>query len=355
MRKIVVESRALLRARPQTQHAIIKRKALNMTLLKKSIVAVMSSLIGLSINAQAAASSYPDRPIRFITPYAAGGLSDILARTLAQELSDRLGQPVVVENRTGAGGIIGTDYVAKAKPDGYTIALASQGLASVNTTLYKNLPYNTLKDFTPISLIAKFSMVLVGDPNKPIKSVSDLINEAKKNPDTLSYGSAGNASTAHLTMEMLKDRTGMKILHVPYKGESPAFTELIGGRIDAVFATVGGALALIQSGKLRPIAVAENTRNQLLPDVPTLEESGVKDFNVFGWYAVLAPAGVPQEAVDRLSNALMDIGKSTQFRDAMKARGIEAVGSTPEVATQTIKDETDRWGVIIKKVGITAD
>lgn len=326
-----------------------------MTLLKKSILAAITSLIGLTMSAQTIASSYPDRPIRLITPYAAGGLSDILARTLAQELSERLGQPVVVENRTGAGGIIGTDLVAKSRPDGYTLSIASQGLASVNTTLHKNLPYNTLRDFTPISLIAKFSMVLVGNPDKPIKSVTDLINEAKKNPNTLSYGSAGNASTAHLTMEMLKDRTGMQILHVPYKGESPAFTELIGGRIDAVFATVGGSLALIQSGKLRPIAVAENTRSQLLPDVPTLEESGVKDFNVFGWYAILAPANVPKEVVERLSNALMDIGKSAKFREAMKSRGIEAVGSTPEEATRTIKDETDRWGAIIKKVGITAD
>lgn len=322
---------------------------------KKILLAAATSVVALSVSMPAAANDYPNKPIRLIAPYAAGGLSDILSRLLAQELSDRLGQPVIVENRTGAGGIIGVDYVAKSRPDGYTLGIAGQGLASVNTTLYKDLPYNTLKDFTPLSLIAKFSMVLVGNADKPPKSVAELIKMAKENPDTLNYGSAGNASTAHLTMEMLKDQTGMKILHVPYKGEAPAFTELVGGRIDVLFATVGGALSLIQAGKLHPIAVADAARNALLLDVPTIDESGLKDFNVFGWYAVLAPTGVPQDVVDRLSTALTDIGQSAKFREAMKARGMEAIGSTPEEATKTIKDEAERWGAIINKVGITTN
>lgn len=326
-----------------------------MTVFRKPLLAAAALLASVALQGQAAAGSYPDKPIRLITPYAAGGLSDILARTLAQDLSERLGQSVIVENRTGAGGIIGTDFVAKSRPDGYTLALVSQGLASVNTTLYPNLPYNTLKDFTPISLIAKFSLVLVTNPDQPINTVADLVDRAKKNPSALNYGSAGNASTAHLTMEMLKDRTGMPIMHIPYKGESLAFTELLGGRIDATFATVGGALPLIQSGKVRPIAVADNARSALMPDVPTVEESGVKDFNVFGWYAILAPANVPAEVTDRLSKALMDIGRSEKFREAMRVRGMEAVGSSPEETTRVIRDETQRWGAIIKKVGITAD
>ncbi|PLC55910.1 hypothetical protein CR155_02385 [Pollutimonas nitritireducens] len=326
-----------------------------MLVLKKLLLATATSMAGLTMSMPAVASDYPNKPIRLIAPYAAGGLSDILSRLLAQELSDRLGQPVIVENRTGAGGIIGIDYVAKSRPDGYTLAVAGQGLASVNTTLHKDLPYNTLKDFTPLSLIAKFSMVLVGNPDKPPKSIAELIKVAKENPDSLNYGSAGNASTAHLTMEMFKDQTGVKMLHVPYKGEAPAFTELVGGRIDALFATVGGALSLIQAGKLRPIAVADTTRNALLPDVPTIAESGLKDFNVFGWYAVLAPAGVPQDVVDRLSKALMDIGQSAKFREAMNSRGMEAIGSSPEDAAKTVKEETDRWGAIINKVGITTN
>ncbi|MGB3290673.1 MAG: tripartite tricarboxylate transporter substrate binding protein [Burkholderiaceae bacterium] len=326
-----------------------------MSVLKKMLLAAATATAALTLSTPALASDYPNRAIRLIAPYAAGGLSDILSRLLAQELSDRLGQPVVVENRTGAGGIIGTDYVAKAPADGYTLTISGQGLASVNTTLYKDLPYNTLKDFKPLSLIAKFSMVLVGNPGKPPKTIAEFIKLAKDNPDTLNYGSAGNASTAHLTMEMFKDLTGIKILHVPYKGEAPAFTELVGGRIDVLFATVGGALPLIKGGKLRPIAVADLNRNALLPDVPTISESGLKDFNVFGWYAVMAPAGVPQDVADRLSKALMDIGQSPKFREALSSRGMEAIGSTPEVAAQTIKDETERWGAIIKKVGITAN
>ncbi len=326
-----------------------------MTLFKRSILAVTATLAGLVMSAQVHASDYPNRAIRLVSPYAAGGLTDIVARTLAKELSDRLGQPVVVENRTGAGGIIGTDYVAKSQPDGYTLALVGQGLASVNTVLHADLPYNTLKDFAPISLIAKFSMVLVGNPGKPPKDFAEFLTMAKTDSDNLNYGSAGNASTAHLTMEMLKERTGIQLMHIPYKGESPALTELLGGRIDAVFATVGGSLALIQSGKVRPIAVADRSRNALLPDVPTIEESGVNDFDVYGWYAVLAPAGAPDKVVNRLSEALMDIGKSAGFRDAMASRGIEAVGSSPEEVTKIIQDETDRWGAIIKKVGITAD
>lgn len=326
-----------------------------MKTFKKTMLTITTSIAGLAIVAPAHASDYPNRTIRLIAPYAAGGLTDIVARTIAKELSTRLGQPVVVENRTGAGGIIGTDYVAKSQADGYTLSLVGQGLASVNTVLHADLPYNTLKDFVPISLVAKFSMVLVANPDKKPKDFAELIAMAKKDPGKLNYGSAGNASTAHLTMEMLKDRTDMQIMHIPYKGESPALTELMGGRIDAIFATVGGSLGQIQAGKLRPIAIADRTRSALLPDVPTVEESGVADFDVYGWYAVLAPAGVPQDVVKRLSGALMEIGKDTEFRNAMASRGIEAVGSTPEEVTKVIQDETDRWGAIIKKVGITAD
>lgn len=322
--------------------------------LTKSIAAIATAVLGLSAGIPAQAS-YPEQPIRLITPYAAGGLSDILARTLAQDLSDELGQSVIVDNRTGAGGVIGVDYVARSKPDGYTIGLLSQGLASVNTTLYKNLPYNTLRDLKPLSIISTFPLVLVTTPDKPYKTFNDLIEAAKAQPGTLNYGSAGNAATSHLVMEMVKSRTGMDIMHIPYKGESQAFTELLGGRIDAIFATVGGALSLIESGKVRPIAVANNVRIPLLPDVPTLEESGVADFDVFGWYLVASPAGVPEEVSTRLSEALMKIGKSAKFQEAMRSRAMDAVGSTSEVATKQVKDEEERWAVIIKEAGITMD
>jgi len=318
--------------------------------------AFSTSLLAWIITLGAAhAATYPDRPVHLIAPYAPGGLTDIVARTLAQELSGRVGQPVIVENKVGASGIIGTDYVAKAAPDGYTLAIVGQGLASVNASLYPNLPYDTLRDFVPVSLIARFSMVLVGHPSRQPASVAQLIDLARKSPGALTYGSAGNASTAHLTMALLNDATGTKMLHVPFKGESAAFTELMGGRIDNVFATVGGALSLIQGGKLRAIAVADKARNPGLPDVPTLREAGVKDFEVFGWYAVLAPANTPPDVIARLSKELTAIGHDPAFQKAMIGRGIEAVGSTPQEATKTIRDETVRWGTVIKKAGITVD
>ncbi|WP_454689718.1 Bug family tripartite tricarboxylate transporter substrate binding protein [Achromobacter aloeverae] len=312
----------------------------------------IAAVLGLACCPPGQAASYPDRPIRLIAPYAAGGLSDMLARTLAVELTKRLGQSVIVEDRAGAGGIIGTNYVAKADPDGYTLALVGQGLASVNQSLYKDLPYDTLRDFAPISTIAKFNMVLVGNPQRPPESVARMIEMARKSPGSLNFGSAGNASTAHLMTEMFDDQEHIKMVHVPFKGESAAFTEVIGGRIDVLFGTIGGALPLIQGGKLRPLAVVDTKRNPLLPDVPTMEEAGVKNFNVFGWYAILAPRKVPAEVVDRLSKAFMDIGQDPGFRKTMQERGMESVGSKPEETTALIEEETRRWGDIIRKVGI---
>ena len=340
---------------PQPFRFNFQQRTYTVRFLTALLTTLAISFIGAAASGPALAVGYPDRPIRLVSPYAAGGLTDIVARTLARELSSRVGQPVIVENRAGAGGIIGTDYVAKAAPDGYTLILVGQGLASVNATLYPNLPYNAIRDFAPISLVAKFSMVLVGHPSRPPESVTQFIDLARRNPGALTYGSAGNASTAHLTMAMFNEHTGTKMLHIPFKGESAAFTELVGGRIDSIFATVGGALSLIQSGKLRAIAVADKARSPLLPDVPTLREAGVKDFEVFGWYAILAPAHVPSNVQTRLSKEFMVIGQDPAFQKAMIARGMEAVGNTPDELARTIRDETTRWGTMIKKTGITAE
>ncbi|HWL29795.1 MAG TPA: tripartite tricarboxylate transporter substrate binding protein, partial [Burkholderiaceae bacterium] len=206
-----------------------------------------------------------------------------------------------------------------------------------------------------VSIVSTFPLVLVTSPEKPYKTAKDFIAAAKTPSSAMNYGSAGNTSTSHLTMEMLKNRTGMDIMHVPYKGESQAFTELLGGRIDGIFATVGGALTLINTDKMRPLAVASKERISLLPNVPTLKESGIADFDVFGWYLVVAPAGIPDDVTTRLSQAIMKIGKSAKFQEAMKNRGMEAVGSTVEQATKQVKDEEQRWAVIIKEAGITVD
>jgi tripartite-type tricarboxylate transporter receptor subunit TctC len=328
---------------------------MNMQKLKKALGTVLLSLSCVVPFGTAVAGDYPDRPIRLVCPYAAGGLTDVLARLLAKRLSDRIGQPVIVENRTGAGGIIGVDAVAKSPADGYTIVLVAQGLASVNASLHKNLPYDTLRDFAPISLISTFSLVFVGNPELPPKSMEEFLKMARAKPGKLDYGSAGNASTSHLMTELLKDQAGIDVVHIPFRGESVAFTELMGGRLTGMFATLGGALPLIQSGKLRPLAVATKERNSLLPNVPTVSESGVPGFEVMGWYGILAPVNVPKNILDRLSKEFMAMAKEPEMRQMLAARGMDAVGSTPEAFGKMIKSETERWRKVVTKANIQAD
>jgi len=288
-----------------------------------------------------------------ICPYAAGGLTDVLSRILAKRLGERLGQPVIVENRTGGGGIIAMDTLAKSPADGYTILLVGQGLASVNTSLHKDLVYNTQRDFAPISLVSTFSMVFVGHPEQPPKTFAEWISMARAKPGSLNYGSAGNASTAHLMTELLKDQINVDVRHVPFRGESQAFQELMAGRLDGMFSTLGGAMPLIQSGKLRPLAIATKERNKLLPNVPTVAETGVPNFEVLGWYGIIAPAKVPKPVLDRLSKEFMAIATEPEIREQLQARGMEAMGSTPDVFEKWIASETERWRQVVIKAGIT--
>ena len=271
--------------------------------LLKIIAGAVIALASLGITGSAVADDYPSRAVRLINPYAAGGLTDIVARELAKMLSDRIGQPVFIENRPGAGGIIGVETAA----------------------------------------------------GRPPKSLAELISMAKANPGGLNYGSAGNASTAHLTTELFSDQENIKMFHVAYKGESPAFTEIMAGRVTGMFATLGGAYPLIQAGKLQPIAIATKERSVLLPDVPTFEQAGVKALEVYGWYGVLAPKNTPKNITDLLTRELIAIGHEPEFRNFLSARGMEAIGSTQEELASLIKSETVRWGEIIRKVGIRAE
>jgi len=322
---------------------------------KKSAVAALLSLSFLVPGGAAMASDYPNRPIRFICPYTAGGLTDVLSRLLAKRLSERVGQPVIVENRTGAGGVIAVEGVAKGAADGYTIILVGQGQASVNESLYKKLPYNTLRDFAPISLVSTFSLVFVGNPEQPPKSFSEFLAMARAKPGALNYGSAGNASTSHLMSELLKGEANIDITHIPYRGEAAAMTEVMGGRLTGIFATVGGARPYIESGKLRPLAIATKERSKLLPDVPTVSESGVPGFEVQGWYAILAPKNVPQAVVDRLSKEFMAMAQEPELREALASRGMDAVGSSPEELAKVIKSESERWAKVVADAKITVD
>lgn len=310
--------------------------------------------LGLAFGSAASrAQDYPSKPVRLIVPIAAGGLTDTLARMLGTRLGERLGQPVVVENRPGAGGIIGMQAAAKAPADGYSLVFVYQGVASVNMSLYKTLPYDTMRDFAPVAQVATFPLVLVVHPEVKAKNLRELIELAR--PGSMNYASAGNATTSHLGTELLLRAAGIRMTHVPYKGEAPALTEVAGGTVPVVFSTVTAGLPLIKAGKLRPIAVSVAERSPLLPDVPTIAESGLKDFAVFGWYGVLAPTGTPPAIVARLSRELVAIVSEPEMRSQMAGRGIDAVGTGSDAFAKLIRDETERWHRVVTDANIKVE
>lgn len=262
---------------------------------------------------------------------------------------------MVVENRPGAGGLIGMDAAQKSAPDGYTIVMVYQGLASVNPILYKTPPYETLRDFAPIAQVATFPMVLVVNPATPINSVRDLLDQARARPGGMNYGSAGNATTSHLVMELFKRKAGLDILHVPHKGEAPALTELLGGRVAVVFNSLPSVLAHIRSGKVRALAIATRERSNLIPEVPTLTEASVAELEVPGWYGVLAPAGTPRPIVDRLSREFNALVGEADTRARLALQGIDLGGSNADAFARWIRDETERWRKVVTEAGIKAD
>jgi len=314
-------------------------------------LAVAAALLGQT----AAAQEYPSKPIKFITPIAPGGLTDTLTRALGQRLSERVGQPVVVENRPGAGGLIGMDAAAKSAPDGYSIVMVYQGLASVNPILFKVPPYETLRDFVPIAQVATFPMVLVVNASAPIGSMKELIEQARAKPGSMNYGSAGNATTSHLVMELFKRKAGVDMLHIPYKGEAPALTELLGGRVAVTFNSLPSVLGHIRSGRVRALAIATKERSRLVPDVPTITELGVADLEVPGWYGVLAPAGTPRPIVERLSREFNAVVNEPDTRARLAAQGIDLGGTSSDAFGKWIREETERWRKVITDAGIKAD
>jgi len=315
--------------------------------LKRTLLPAL--LLAAGIVSPAAADSYPSRPIRLIAPIAAGGLTDTLARLVAKGLADKLGQPVVVENKPGAGGIIGMEAAAQAKPDGYTMILVYQGVAAVNTSLYPHLPYNTLRDFVPIAGLGSFSLVLVTNSKTGIHSVHDLLKIAKAKPGSLSYASAGNATTSHLTMELFKLKSGVQAVHVPYKGEGPANTDVIGGRVDIAFSSLASVAPLIKSKRLVPLGVTSHERSSILPTVPTIAEAGVPGFEAVGWYGLLAPAGTPAAVVKKLEHAVADVLKQPATQDRLDSLGVTAKATSSSEFGQQIRSETEKWREVIKK------
>ncbi len=311
-------------------------------------------LIGTTV-APLCAQSYPNRPIRFILPYPPGSTTDVVGRIMAPMLAERLGQPVVPENRPGAGGNIGIEYAAKARPDGYTLLLATTGL-TFSPSLYKKLKYDPIKDLAPISLVAESHFVLLVNASLPVKNLKELVEYAKANPGKLNFGSGGIGSGTHLACEMLKSLANIDIVHVPYKGAVQALTGLMGGEIGMVVIGAPTAPPHIQTGKVRALAVLSNERVPSLPDVPTAKEAGVDNWEVTIWYGILAPAGTPRDIVTRLNAEWVKIAAMPDVIEKMRsAGGAEPLSGTPEQFSEFIKTETVRWAKVIKEANLKID
>jgi len=296
---------------------------------------------------QTPSSSYPSRPIRLIVPYAPAGGTDIVARLVGRKLHEALGQPVVVENRGGGSGTIGTDLVAKAAPDGHTLLVTNVGLA-FNATLFPRLPFDTVRDLAPVSLVANQPNVLVVHPSLPVKTTKDLLALAKARPAALSYASGGRDSGSHLAGELLKLKTNIDIAHIPYKGLGPALTDVIGGHVQLAVATLAPALPAIQSGRLRALAVTSRTRSPVLPDVPTLASTGIPDYEFTTWHGLFAPGATPTAVIARLNAELKTLLSSRDMKERYAAQGLEVAHNSPEQFTSQLRHEIGKWGEVVR-------
>lgn len=311
--------------------------------------AVMASALAIGATAQAQAE-FPDKPIRLILPYPPGGPTDLLARLVAAEMSNTIGQQVIVDNRPGASGMIGAEQVARAEPDGYTI-LANASLHVINPSIYPDMRYDAIKDFAPITQLAAVPLVLVVPPSSPIKSPQDIVAQNQQKPGQLSFGSAGTASSQQLAGESFKIAAGIDMLHVPYRGSAPALADLVGGQIDMMFDSMPSAMPFIQSGQLRAVATTTSQRAKALPDIPTVAESGFPGFDISTWYGFWAPAGTPEHVVAKLSEHAALALKNPKVQERYAGMGAEPVGSTPAEFAAYNVSEASKWADIVKKSG----
>ena len=303
----------------------------------------------------ASAQAYPSKPIRFVVPYPAGGPLDTVARLLGQKVSESVKQPVIVDNKPGAGGNIGAEIVAKSPPDGYTIVMGALATHAINPTLYKSIPYDPIKDFTPITQVAATPNILVVHPSVPAANVREFIAYAKANPGKLSFGSGSIGSGGHLAGELFKTMAGVDMVHVPYKGAAPAMQDLIGGQIHLMFDNLASALTQVRAGKVRALAVTTAKRTALAPEFPTIAESGLPGFDIETWFGVLAPAGIPREALDRLHAEFTKALAAPDVREKMVNLGAEPVGNKPEEFAAYIKAEAEKYAKVIKASGAKVD
>jgi tripartite-type tricarboxylate transporter receptor subunit TctC len=312
------------------------------------------SLIGISISAAAQAQKYPTQPIKLVIPFAAGGPSDVLARGFAPKLGENLGQPIIIENKPGAGANLAAEYVANSKPDGYTLFLMMVGTQAINETLYKKLNYNLLKDFSPVSLVASSSLLFVANPGAPFKTIPELITYAKANPNKVSFGSSGSGTPLHLGGELFNTQAGTDILHVPYKGAAPALTDVLGGQIETALVGTPAALPYVRSGKLVALGITSLKRSPSAPDIPAISEF-IPKYEVELVYAILAPANTPKAVIDKLNSQLNLVLNNPEIKSLMNNKGFDVMTSTPNQLGEYIKSEVAKWAPIVKKSGATPE
>jgi tripartite-type tricarboxylate transporter receptor subunit TctC len=317
--------------------------------------ALLASPLALAAAPLRAQTGYPDRPIRLVIPFAGGGATDILSRLMADRMGELLGQPVVADNRPGAGGNLGADLVARAAPDGHTLVMGVVGTHAINPTLFPNIPFDPIRDFTPISLVATAMNVLVVNIDLPLRSVRDLIELARARPGQLNFGSPGNGSTVQLAGELFKTMTGTDMVHTPYRGAAAAMTDLLGGRIQLMFDNLPSAVPHVRAGRLRALAVTGAERSAALPEVPTVTEAGLPGYEATTWFALFGPAGLPPQVTARLNRVVHAALEGPQMRQRFAELGAEPAAGTPEELTALIRRDTEKWGRVIRLSGARVD
>ena len=328
-----------------------------MTRFAKGVLSAIAMFAALAAagGALAQALTYPTKPIRLVVPFPPGGATDILARDVAQKLTEAWGQAVVVDNRPGAGANIGTELVAKAPPDGYTLLMGTVGTHAINPSLYAKLPYDHIKDFAPVILVAGVPNVLVVNPALPVNSVAELIAYAKANPGKLNFASSGSGTSIHLSGELFKVMAGVQMIHIPYKGSAPAVQDLIGGQVQLMFDNLPPSLPQIKAGKLRALAVTSTTRAPALPDVPTMAEAGLPGFEASSWFGILAPAGTPPAIVAKLNAEIAQWLATPEAKEKLAKQGASAAGGSPDDFARHIAAETAKWAKVVKDSGAKVD
>ena len=323
--------------------------------VRTSLAALAALALGLGFSAQAQAPAYPSKPIRLVVPFTPGGVTDTSGRLIAEQLGKRLGQQVIVDNKPGASGNIGTQQVASAEPDGYTLLLGFDGTLVINPHVFPKVGFDTLKDFAPIGKIGDAVLILVAHPNFPAKTLKDVIALSKSQAGGLSYGTSGTGGTPHIAGELLKQRTGANLVHVPYKGGGQAMTDVLGGNIPLVYTAIAGAIPHVKSGKLHPVAISSARRASSLPDVQTFIENGVADFEASSWVALLAPAKTPKAIVDKLNAELNAVLSDAEVREKLNGMGISATPGTADRFAEEMKRDLARYGQVVKAANIKAE